>query len=549
MQGSPYYELIVLCHCDLFIHIGEACNFQPLIIGGSGMETLKNFKALQPLDLRRCNSVGELVQAMSFCSFGARMLGEVADTITQMAKSSRNGIIVYDGKMGNPLHQLLRDFCVHGYFSQVVDSPHYCQMQNGEIEGRDVVVVGPYFEKYANHLRQRTIWAGSSNEPIYINAQGMHESPQIRDGFFPRFVPADPGFAMSVIRCVLMERIDKVTTSIPGFLENIEARKLGGVTDQICKGAGLFRDSVLDPDCDVFLTLSGAMTVAQMGLVICEMIDSGMVQYVSSTGALMAHGLIQGIGLSHYKHDPSMGDEKLRELHLNRVTDTLEPEDNFTHLEEVLGRVFEAIPSGTRMGTAEFHRLIGQHLSHNYPDIRGILKSAYEKGVPVSVPACSDSEIGNDIFGYNIMRRIAGQSSVDIIPELDSYALFEQMIKSHKRPTIFSWGGGVPRNNTQNIGPLLEVAQNRVGREELRKFLGIPDSVESFQFHRGVRCSPDPLWLGHLSGCSYQEGGSWGKFAFESPVGGTLNDRTAEILADATIAAPFIVKYAMEHLK
>lgn len=43
-----------------------------------------------------------------------------------------------------------------------------------------------------------------------------------------------------------------------------------------------------------FLTLSGAMTIGQMSLVICDMIDRGMVHSITSTGALMAHGLVPG---------------------------------------------------------------------------------------------------------------------------------------------------------------------------------------------------------------------------------------------------------------
>ena len=66
-----------------------------------------------------------------------------------------------------------------------------------------------------------------------------------------------------------------------------------------------------DPGCKVVLTLSGAMTIAKMGKVISKMIDTGMVQAVVSTGALMAHGLSEAVGMVHYRHDPRMSDEEL----------------------------------------------------------------------------------------------------------------------------------------------------------------------------------------------------------------------------------------------
>src|SRR5579885_1386247 len=66
-----------------------------------------------------------------------------------------------------------------------------------------------------------------------------------------------------------------------------------------------------DPDCYVVMTLSGAMTIAKMGKIISTMIDRGMVQCVVSTGALIAHGLSESVGKTHYRHRPSMSDEEL----------------------------------------------------------------------------------------------------------------------------------------------------------------------------------------------------------------------------------------------
>src|SRR4029450_7524083 len=54
---------------------------------------------------------------------------------------------------------------------------------------------------------------------------------------------------------------------------------------------------VRDPDCKVVLTLSGAMTIGKMGKVIMKMIDADLVQAVVSTGALMAHGLSEAVGM------------------------------------------------------------------------------------------------------------------------------------------------------------------------------------------------------------------------------------------------------------
>ena len=66
-----------------------------------------------------------------------------------------------------------------------------------------------------------------------------------------------------------------------------------------------------DKECLVVMTLAGAMTVAKQGLIIADLIDRGIVNAVVSTGALMAHGLSEAIGMVHYRHDAHIIDIRL----------------------------------------------------------------------------------------------------------------------------------------------------------------------------------------------------------------------------------------------
>lgn len=75
---------------------------------------------------------------------------------------------------------------------------------------------------------------------------------------------------------------------------------------QVGDAADVLEAMARDKDCFVVLTLSGAMTVAKMGLVFCDLIDSGIVKAVVSTGALMAHGLVEAAGKHHFRYDPKM---------------------------------------------------------------------------------------------------------------------------------------------------------------------------------------------------------------------------------------------------
>src|SRR2546430_15656668 len=100
-----------------------------------------------------------------------------------------------------------------------------------------------------------------------------------------------------------------------------------------------------------------------MDLVICDMIESGLTNAISSTGALMAHGLVSSIGLKHYKYNPKYNDTELARRKLNRITDTLEPETNLDTVEEVVGKVIEKIEGKEMLSPTALNRLIGKHLA------------------------------------------------------------------------------------------------------------------------------------------------------------------------------------------
>src|ERR1700691_5921758 len=115
---------------------------------------------------------------------------------------------------------------------------------------------------------------------------------------------------------------------------------------QIGDAADVVEAMARDKDCFVVLTLAGALTVGKMGLVFCDLIESGVVKAVVSTGALMAHGLVEATGLSHFRYDPSkMDDKELFEAGYNRVYDSLEPETNLDYWEKVVPQILEQCDS------------------------------------------------------------------------------------------------------------------------------------------------------------------------------------------------------------
>jgi len=297
---------------------------------------------------------------------------------------------------------------------------------------------------------------------------------------------------------------------------------------QVGRAADVLEAMARDKDAFVVMTLAGAMTVAKQGLVITDLIDAGIVKAIVSTGALMAHGLVEAAGKSHFEWDQKMNDVELYEAGYNRVYDTLEPETNLNFVEGIVAQLLEAWDASETLCSYKFTHGIGQYLSE-HAEGRGILRSAYEKGVSVYVPAFTDSEMGLDVALHNRKRLKQGREPIRFDPFLDLNHFAEKNLEQ-TRLGIFTIGGGVPRNWTQQFGPYIELRHRRGGEELPLK-----------RYHYGVRICPEPVHWGGLSGCTYTEGVSWGKFLSREEGG-----RYAEVHCDATIAWPLLVRAILE---
>ena len=300
---------------------------------------------------------------------------------------------------------------------------------------------------------------------------------------------------------------------------------------QIGDAADVLEAMARDKDCFVVMTLSGALTVGKMGLVFCDLIESGVVNAIVSTGALMAHGLVEATGLSHFRYDPRMDDKTLFEAGYNRVYDSLEPEVNLDHVEEVMQRLLTGWDAEEVVCSWKIHRRIGEFLHKNFGDHRGILKSAYEHDVPVFVPAFSDSELGIDFALHKIARQKENRPVLRFDP-FEDFEKFANTMLETKRMGIFTIGGGVPRNWSQQFGVYAELLARRGYKELPLK-----------RYNYGVRICPEPVSWGGLSGSTYSEAVSWGKFVPRDEGG-----QFAEVFDDATVALPLIVGAVLERL-
>ena len=352
------------------------------------------------------------------------------------------------------------------------------------------------------------------NEP---GKQKLRKIEELSDGWQHKLTPLEPFDVMQAGSASQLVEQYRMTA--------FGARTLGEAAD-------VLYEMVNDPQCFVVGTFSGAMTVAKMGLLITEMIDQGMLNAVVSTGALVCHGLIEQTGNTHFRYEPGWSDEQLFEAGYDRVYDTLELEKNLYHAEDTMLAALGTMDPEQPFGSFELLRRVGEELNAANAG-RGILQSAARKGVPVYVPAFTDSELGLDLYVYNALAEITGKHKPVRFEPLRDLRDYYNNVKAIEHLGVFTIGGGVPRNWTQQVGPLGEILNHHTE--------GKLGSYTRFRY--GVRICPEPVHWGGLSGCTYSEGVSWGKFVPPKEGG-----RFAEVLCDATIAWPLVVRAVLERM-
>ncbi len=130
------------------------------------------------------------------------------------------------------------------------------------------------------------------------------------------------------------------------------------------------------------------------------------------------------------------------------------------------------------------------------------------------------------------MRESSGHHKIRFDP-FEDLEHFASTLLRQKRLGIFTIGGGVPRNWSQQFGPFIELRHRRLG-----------ENVPLKRYHYGVRICPEPVYWGGLSGSPYSEAISWGKFVPPAEGG-----KFGEAFVDATVGLPLIVAAVLERLK
>ena len=280
------------------------------------------------------------------------------------------------------------------------------------------------------------------------------------------------------------------------------------------RAANIYDMMLRDTDCGVILCLAGSLISAGLKQVIVDLVRHKMVDAIVSTGAIIVdQDFFEALGFRHYKGDIFMSDDVLRRLAIDRIYDTYIDEDQLRICDATCGEIADSLdprPYSSR----EFIREMGRYLAKNAKNRESVVLSAFEKNVPIFVPAFSDCSAGFGLIHHqfnNPKRHLSIDSAKDFL-ELTKVKI------DSKQSGLFMIGGGVPKN----------FAQDTVVAGD---YLGFDVGMHKY----AVQITVADVRDGALSGSTLKEANSWGKV-----------DLGAEqmVYAEATIALPLIAGYA-----
>jgi len=285
----------------------------------------------------------------------------------------------------------------------------------------------------------------------------------------------------------------------------------------------------------MMITLGGAMSTAELGLSLAEMIRREKIHLIVCTGAnleedvfnLVAHDFYERV--PHYRDLTPQDEQALLERHMNRVTDTCIPEmEAMRRIEKAMLEVWtRADGAGQSFFPHEFLQQVLQsgvlEKSYQIDPKHSWMLAALEKKVPIVVPGWEDSTLGNMFAAAVIRGEVKHVHTVRTGIEYMTWLAEHYQTVTQKNPLgMFQIGGGIAGDFPICVVPMLHQDLERTSVPLWGYFCQISDSTTSY---------------GSYSGAVPNEKITWGKLAVDTP--------KYIVESDATIVAPLIFAYLL----
>lgn len=282
----------------------------------------------------------------------------------------------------------------------------------------------------------------------------------------------------------------------------------------LARASKIYEQMLKDQGCGVILCLAGSLISAGLKQVVIDMIDNNMVDAIVSTGAnIVDQDFFEGLGFKHYQGSQYLDDTQLQEMAIDRIYDTLIDEDELRICDDTICQIADGL-APKPYSSREFILEMGKYLEKHGKNKDSIVLRAYQKNIPIFVPAFSDCSAG---FGL-VMHQVKRPEKHVSIDSVKDFRELTQLKISAGETGLIMVGGGVPKNFAQDVVVAAEL-------------LGADVPLHKYAVQITVADERD----GALSGSTLREACSWGKVS-------VVHEQM--VFCEATIAMPMIVGYA-----
>jgi len=297
-----------------------------------------------------------------------------------------------------------------------------------------------------------------------------------------------------------VHHIDPVETKdLQTFLDSMGKVGVLGA-GRLGRAAGIIQRMFEDSECFTFLSMSGPMVPGGLRKVVSQLVESGKIDAIVTSGANIVHDLVEAYGGAHYRVPAGKDDYELREAGMGRIADIYVKEEDFEKFEKGIYAFLDGLPEEkmTTLAPTEFLRELG--LAQK--DDSSILRQAALRNVPIFSPGLMDSMLGFHLYTYSTTKQL----SLDFVKDL---RILGEIVTQTKKTGAIMLGGGLTKHFT-------------MGSTILKGGLNM-----------AVQITLDRPEGGSLGGAPLVEGVSWQKMQTES------NFET--VIGDATIIFPLLV--------
>lgn len=294
---------------------------------------------------------------------------------------------------------------------------------------------------------------------------------------------------------------------------SIQARNLAD-------GAHLLQRMIDEGD-TIWLGIAGVGIAGGMGGIVMELIERGHIDVICSTGAQVYHDLHFAFGLPVKQGSPHVDDNDLRDKNVTRIYDIYIDEERTLKAQDEIIRNFCRTLKRRNFSSPDFNYELGKFVLENarYPE-RSFVATAAKHGVPIFWDSTANHSIAMNIAAMSLEGiNIHVDANRDI---LESAAI----VLSSKATGFVELGGGGPKNFIQQTSPTISQILN----------------IDFEGADRGLQITTDQETNAGLSGCTFKEGVSWGKYK-NADVG------LVQIISEYSTVFPLIAGYAMEACK